>query len=659
VLLDRSLEKPLDYAVPDAVADQIQIGARVEVPLKGSVKKGTVAACKETSPFSTAKAILRVIEDGGGLSPPLWRLALWMARYYATPLSRVLNCFIPPSIRKGVKGRKEGKDLSEHEFFPSPPKTLHAEQQSVLAGICATLDTGRFGVHLVQGVTGSGKTEVYLQAIQHALDLGKSALLLVPEVALTSQTIERFRARFQQKIALFHHKRSLGEKSSDWHSLKERRAMIALGARSALFCPAQNLGLIIVDEEHDSSYKQSEEMPCYHARDVAVMRGQIEQAAVVLGSATPSLESRYNAELGKYTFHRLMKRATSASIPQVQIVDMQRAYERSGGFTHFSPELIDALQQRLEKGEQTLLLLNKRGYYRMQVCKECRAVVKCPHCDLALTFHKADGLLRCHLCNATQHPQPTCVSCGSPETLQFKGFGTEHAERSLKALFPTIRTLRMDRDTTSGKEGHETLFKQFRAHKADVLIGTQMIAKGFHFPSVTLVGVLNADPALHIPDFRSAETLFQLLTQVAGRAGRAALPGEVIIQTFLPDHPLLQLAAAQDFDAFYASEIEERRLFAYPPFCRLIKIGCTGPDEPLTAAYAQHIFAALAPLLPLGASLFPPQPAGHAKVKDLYRYHLLLKIPKTLQAPFLSAIPPPPSTKFNYKIDIDPISTFF
>lgn len=556
----------------------------------------------------------------------------------------------------------EDEDLSNADFFTTSAKKLNIEQKECLEKIQNSLSQGRFAAHLIHGVTGSGKTEIYLQAIQYTLDLGKSALLLVPEIALTSQTIERFRARFGLKLAILHHRRSLGERTAAWESLRSGEVKVAIGARSAIFSPAQNVGLIIIDEEHDSSYKQSEEMPTYHARDVAVMRAKIENAVVVLGSATPSLESYYNAQIGKYILSNLTTRATAALLPTVRIIDMKTAMERSGGFTHFSQELLDAIKDRTAKGEQTLLLLNRRGFHRMQLCASCRHIVKCPHCDLSLTFHRNANELRCHLCNFQTAPLKNCPSCKSPASMEFRGFGTEHVERSLHAVFPEIRTLRMDRDTTRTKDSHEELFKEFRAHKADVLIGTQMIAKGFHFPSVTLVGVLNADASLQIPDYRSSESVFQLLTQVAGRAGRAELAGEVVLQTFLPKHPLLQLAATQDYAAFYQSEIEERRLFSFPPFCRIIKIVFSGPDEELTAKTIESFRQMLVERAPQETTFLPSVPSGHLKIKDLYRYQFLLK---TTQVPILSktiftlaasfSLP----RKISFLIDVDPISTFF
>jgi primosomal protein N' (replication factor Y) len=719
VLLDQNLAKPLDYLLPPELKDQAEIGMRVEVPLKSTVKKGVIAKIKEQSSFPDVKPILRLLSAKTEVSGPLWMLAQWMSRYYAAPLQRVLKSFIPINVRKEAKPQTQlllrvakthaeilqaieslrakapiqaealeqilqaekgllladlasrsaaqgllkkklitaqkvalaDELLLEEEFFPTAPKSLNSEQQTCLNHLVASIEKSQFAAHLIHGITGSGKTEVYMQAIQKALDQGKSAIMLVPEISLTSQTIERFKARFREKIAILHHRRSLGERTSAWESLRRGEAKLVIGARSALFCPAQNLGLIIVDEEHDSSYKQSDEIPCYQGRDTAVMRAYLEKCPIVLGSATPSLESYYNAQTGKYQLHVLKMRATTASLPKVRMIDMKDAFAVAGGFTHFSEELLNALKKRVAVGEQTLLFLNRRGFHRMQVCRACQHICKCPHCDLALTFHKEANTLQCHLCDFRQMAPRCCPACNSPDALSFKGFGTEHVERALHAIFPEIRTLRMDRDTTTKKHSHEEIFKQFRAHKADVLIGTQMIAKGFHFPSVTLVGVLNTDATLNIPDFRSAEQVFQLITQVAGRSGRAQLEGEVMIQTFLPDHPVLKMAADQDYEAFYKAEIEERRLFGYPPFCHLIKALFTDADPEAASQKASRAHQALR--LPSYAQAFPVLPCGHPKIKDLYRYQFLIKTHKVAdlegQLRELQAT----------RIDVDPTSTYF
>lgn len=405
-----------------------------------------------------------------------------------------------------------------------------------------------------------------------------------------------------------------------------------------------------------------EEQPCYHARDMAIMRGKFSNATVVLGSATPSLESYHNAKLGKYELSMLTCRAKNAHLPKVRIVNMKEEFSRAGGFTLFSEDLIYSLKERLKKGEQVLIFLNRRGYHTFQLCTHCDQSIKCPHCAVSLTFHRKSNHLACHLCSFLLAPPPAqCPYCKATASLHYKGVGTEQVERAIHALFPGARTLRMDADTTRHKGSHDQLFKAFRSGKADILIGTQMIAKGLHFPAVTLVGVLNADSALNLPDFRASETVFQLITQVAGRSGRGELKGEVIIQTCLPESPILSFAAKEDYLSFFNREIEARELFKYPPFSRLAKITFSGPNEKKVLAFAEGYRKMLLAKLPESASIFPVIPSGYAKIKDQFRFKLLLKaaqsslLSKAIQE-VLEKNPPPRTLRI--LVDIDPLSTF-
>ncbi len=532
-------------------------------------------------------------------------------------------------ILKVNKLQIDRSPLEDMEFFPTKPKVLSDEQQIALDRIIRNLKS--FQTHLIHGVTGSGKTEIYLQAISEARKQGLGVILLVPEIALTSQTIESLKSRFTEKMGILHHRLSDGERFDIWHGIRKGEIQIVVGARSAIFSPIKNLGVIIVDEEHESSYKQTDEEPCYHARDVAIMRGKFSSATVVLGSATPSLESYANAKAGKYSLSTLMKRAKNASLPEVKIIDMKTEYKKSEGFTLFCSQLIDAIKLRLEKGEQTLLFLNRRGYHTFQMCAGCGETIKCPHCSVSLTFHKKTNHLACHLCSYVIAPPPTeCPLCKEPATLHFKGVGTEQVERTLHTLFLDIRTLRMDADTTRHKGSHDLLFKQFRSGKADVLIGTQMIAKGLHFPAVTLVGVLNSDGALNLPDFRSGENVFQLLTQVSGRSGRDDLKGEVIVQSSLKGHPIFQHASKEDYKTFFNEEMEVRRLFAFPPFARLTKLIFSGKNERHVKQIAETFYTILLKKLPSDFTLYPVIPCGYAKIKDNFRFKLLVKGTKPL-----------------------------
>ena len=497
------------------------------------------------------------------------------------------------------KVRIDRSPLVNEEYFASKPKKLNDDQAEALSKIEGSLRQEKFETHLLFGVTGSGKTEVYLQAIDHALKAGKGTIMLVPEISLTAQTIERFRSRFQEKIAILHHRLSSGERNDEWHNIRSGAAKIVIGARSAVFSPVVNLGLIIVDEEHEQSYKQQDVFPCYQARDVAVMRGKISNGTVVLGSATPSLESFYNAKLGKYTLSVLTQRANTASLPKISVIDMRKEFDKAKGFTNFSDVLLNGIEKRHKAGEQTILFLNRRGYHTVLLCQECHQSIKCSHCDVPMTFHLGENCLSCHLCGEQLSPPPKeCPYCHAQKPLKFKGVGTEHIERALHAIFPDIRTLRIDADTTRHKGSHQRLLRDFGTGKADVLIGTQMIAKGLHFPEVTLVGILNSDAGLNIPDFRASETVFQLITQVAGRSGRGAVSGEVIIQTSLPDNATIQYAAKQDYLGFYSEEIAVREAFGYPPFRHLAKLLFSGRDAHLIMQAAERIRSALIQTLP-------------------------------------------------------------
>lgn len=564
---------------------------------------------------------------------------------------QILSCQKMPTTRTS---------LSALDYFPTKPKVLNEEQQACLEAIQQDLSAGIFAPRLLFGVTGSGKTEVYLQAISHCLSLGKKVIFLVPEIALTTQTVERLCTRFQDRVALLHHRLSEGEKHDAWHQMRDGKISIVVGARSAIFSPVSPLGLIIVDEEQESSYKQSDEAPAYHGRDVAIMRAKLCNATLLLGSATPSMETYHNALSGKYALSHLSQRADRALLPTVQIVNMQHEYEKQKGFTLFSDTLLTSVRKRVELGEQCLLFLNRRGYHTAQICQSCSHIFQCPHCDIALTFHLGESILACHLCDYRLSPLPReCPSCKSESHLKFKGAGTELVERSLHAILPNVRTLRLDADTTRHKGSHELLFKQFRAGKADVLIGTQMIAKGLHFPAVTLVGILNADAHLQVPDFRASEQVFQLITQVSGRSGRASLAGEVIIQTHLPEHPVIRLAADQDFEGFYQQEEELRKLFAYPPFSYLVKILFSGPDKNLVLQTAQTTRELLMRQLPSSSELFPIIPCGYAKIKGNYRFQLLIKSQKRI-SPHLNQLKNqlPSHTKVRMTIDVDPLSTY-
>ena len=476
---------------------------------------------------------------------------------------------------------------------------------------------------LLQGITGSGKTEVYLQIIQGALDMGKTAIVLVPEISLTPQMTERFIARFGDKVAILHSGLSNGEKYDEWRKVERGDAQVVVGARSAIFAPLKNLGIIIIDEEHEASYKQDSN-PRYHARDVALLRAQYNQAALVLGSATPSLESRARAGKGVYQHLRLTQRANPlASIPEVQLIDF-RDYIGQNETSNFTPPLIEAIQDRLDKKEQVVLMLNRRGYSSFVMCRECGTVDTCPNCDISLTLHMDTKTMNCHYCGFSKEIPHVCPSCQS-RSIRYYGTGTQKAYDELAELFPEARILRMDVDTTRKKGSHQALLDQFGKGEADILLGTQMIAKGLDFPNVTLVGVLNADTALNLPDFRSSERTFQLLTQVAGRAGRAEKAGQVLIQSYNPQHYAIRFAKDQDYEGFYAYEMGIRRQLGYPPYYFTIGITLSHKKEEEVIRRAYEVMEILRSGLSDASIILGPTPKPIARTHNLYHYQILIK----------------------------------
>ena len=550
--------------------------------------------------------------------------------------------------------------LEDTEFFQTQPKNLNDQQKKAYDAIISSLDDNTYKTFLLHGITGSGKTEVYLQAIAHALRQNKGILMLIPEIALTTQTVEQFKHRFKDRIAVLHYRLSDGEKTDAWKNIAKGKISIVIGARSAIFSPIPNLGLIIVDEEHELSYKQIEEMPCYNSRDLAVVRGSFTNSTVILGSATPSTESVYNVQQKKYSYLNLTKRAAAKNPPLVKIINMEEEKETGKGFTMLSETLLREIKKRIDIGEQCILFLNRRGYFSCQICSSCDKTISCPSCDCSLTFHRGENVLSCHLCGYEKKaPIKSCPSCGEEETLKYRGPGTEQIERSLYAIFPDIRTLRMDRDTTKHKGSHDTILKQFRAGKADVLIGTQMIAKGLDFPLVTLSAVIGADTSLHIPDYRSTESLFQVITQVIGRSGRGQLPGLALIQTRFPENAIIKACVDHNFLSFIKSELADRKLCDYPPYTKIIKLIFSSTDKISVEKTAEHFHQYLKPRMPVGSFLYKPMPCGYARIKNVFRFQILVKS-KDIQniLPLLKNHSVKIPTKVRLLIDVGATSTF-
>ena len=543
----------------------------------------------------------------------------------------------------------ERDPYAKEHILPTNPLELNEEQSVALKNIVKTIDglanskdrgkgIEEKGVFLLHGVTGSGKTEVYLQAIAHALEQGKGAIVLVPEISLTPQTVERFKARFshgplQTLVAVLHSHLSAGERHDEWHKIRQGRARIVIGARSAVFAPVEPLGLVVVDEEHEHSYKQ-EEAPRYNARDLAVVRGQQEKAAVVLGSATPCMESYYNVQRKKYGLLSLTERADEKNMPIVRVVDMRNASRKDKGMSIFSPQLHEAILQRLEKKEQVMLFLNRRGWSSSLQCTECGYVAECPNCSVSLTYHRSAQQLMCHICGHVDSAPSKCPEehCGN-SSIRFSGLGTEKVEAALDKSFPSARVKRMDSDALKRKEDYRRILGDFRSGKIDILVGTQMIAKGLHFPNVTLVGIIHADLSLHIPDFRAGERTFQLLTQVAGRAGRGDVEGEVYVQSFTPFHPAIQYARRHDYIGFYDQEIEFRQELHYPPVGRIALLTLRGRSEDRVRFFSDHLRKEMDILASeLGDVVVAgPAPAPLLRAENFYRYQIMIRTPRMPQ----------------------------
>lgn len=528
-------------------------------------------------------------------------------------------------VKKGnftIIEKEEYRDPYKDRVFQDKKITLTPMQDQVLRKIIDSMENQRTVPFLLHGITGSGKTEIYLSAIQHALEQGKDSILLVPEISLTPQMVERFKGRFGELVAVMHSRMSQGERYDEWRRIQKGNAKIVVGARSAIFAPFRNLGLIIIDEEHESSYKQ-EEHPKYHARDIAIWRAKYHHATLVLGSATPSMESYYQASKQNYQLLELPERVFGSQLPTVHIVDM-REQLRMGNRSMFSQMLQEKIEEKLEKKEQIVLFLNRRGYSTFVMCRSCGYVMKCPHCDISLTYHHSDRSLRCHYCGYTEHQPKLCPECHSPY-IRYFGTGTQKVEEELTKRFPGVRVIRMDVDTTSKKGAHERLLNVFKNEQADILLGTQMIAKGLDFPKVTLVGVISADSLLRLPDFRSAERTFQLLTQVSGRAGRHQLPGDVIIQTYDPEHYSIEHASHHDYNSFFRKELEQRNLLHYPPFTRMILIQFSHENLMLAMKAIERFARELKGMLKISAEVLGPVAAPIPKIKDRYRFQCVVK----------------------------------
>jgi primosomal protein N' (replication factor Y) (superfamily II helicase) len=515
------------------------------------------------------------------------------------------------------------RDPYENRTFKrTEPLPLTNDQQGAIVPILEAIENKLHQVFLLYGVTGSGKTEIYLQSIQEVIEKGREAIVLVPEIALTPQMVNRFKGRFGNLVAVLHSGLSAGEKYDEWRKIQRKEVSVVVGARSAIFAPFENLGIIIIDEEHETSYKQ-EEMPRYHARDVAIERARKNNCLVVLGSATPSLESFARAQKSVYQLLSLPNRMNKRPLPAVEIVDMREEL-RAGNRSMFSRKLFELLKERIERKEQSVLFLNKRGHSSFVMCRDCGYVMNCPNCDISLTYHKVKEQMKCHYCGFESNVPIQCPECSS-DYIRYFGTGTQKVEDELGKILPEAKVIRMDVDTTGKKGSHERLLKEFHEGKADILLGTQMIAKGLDFPNITLVGVLSADTMLHLPDFRSSEKTFQLLTQVSGRAGRHELPGEVIIQTYTPEHYSVELAGTQDYDRFYQQEMMMRKARHYPPYYYLALITISHEQLITVVSATEKIAAFVRSRISNHAVVLGPAASPIPRINNRYRYHCLIK----------------------------------
>ncbi len=675
-----------DYKIPDEFRSQISPGLPVKVELRNRKIWGVVVEIAEWSAIKKLKEIIEIkahyLNDS---SESLIALYKWIATYYQSELGKVFKPLIrkrfvdiaprtitvyrfsgniPDKLTKKQQSASEKLSILKGEITRILLQKEYALSDHLISALTARgvlikskIQVLREGAELEQrreknsivltdeqlsivekvwagreknlkpfllfGITGSGKTHVYIELVKRTLEIGKGVIILVPEISLTAQTIKRFRDAIGSDIAVIHSRMSDGERRDSVEELVSGRKRIVIGARSAILVPMDNVGLIVVDEEHDGSYKQSDPEPRYNARDVAVMRGNLQKSLVVLGSATPSFESYYNARNEKYTLVTLMKRFGRATLPQVEIVDMNLEHTRNN-WTFLSQYLKDKIQETLDSKRQVILLLNRRGFSVMLICTSCGHIYKCPNCSVNLIYHRVSMDLKCHQCGWAESAPATCLKCGG-EQIKYRGTGIQKVEEFLREVFPEARILRMDQDTTRRKGMHVTILNSYANQEADILLGTQMVAKGLNFPGVKLVGVLQADIGLHFPDFRASERTFQLLTQVAGRAGRKDRLGEVVIQTYSPHEPSIIAAQKHDFLGFYDEEIASRKTLDYPPFRRLIRIIVRGKEEYNVRSTIEKIAGMIRRTTGKSIKILGPSPAVLTRLKNVYRYSLIIK----------------------------------
>lgn len=624
------LDKVFHYSIPARLRNGIEIGKRVWVEFGNRDKIGYVVGFASEAEVKNVKPVRSIIDDEPIISAEMLELCKWIKDTYLCSLGEAISATIPGVLKKGkvfVRPRS-GKPGEEKLPEPRAPHELTQDQKTILENILSKAEKETHKVFLLHGVTASGKTEIYLQAVEKILAKGRTGIVLVPEIALTPQTVERFLSRFGRRVAVVHSGLLGSRRYREWKRIKNGEAKIVVGARSAIFSPVKNLGIVIIDEEHETSYKQ-EDTPRYHARDTAIMRARLASCPVILGSATPSLESYYLAsKKTKSELVKLTKRIDDKDLPKAKVVDMRMELATRKRMVMFSRVLIDSMENALKKKQQIMIFLNRRGFSTFINCKRCGLVLKCKRCDAVLVYHYETKSLVCHYCNSRQSPPDICPKCKSGY-MKYFGIGTEKVESEISRLFPGARIARMDTDTTSKRGSHGRILDEFKNHNIDILIGTQMIAKGHDFPRVTLVGIVNADVNLNLPDFRASERTFNLITQVAGRAGRGEEGGEVIIQTYAPGHYAILSASKHDYDRFYREEIKTRKDLLFPPFTHIIRLTLRSRNENATIAAANKTKDFLKKALPRkGAKaieIIGPAPSPISRVRGYYRWNILLK----------------------------------
>lgn len=677
-LSNKNIDKIFDYSVPLCMQKFIKVGIRVEVPFGNQKLEGFVLEIKNNSLVSSIRDIIGIVDSEVVLNDELLLLGRKMQDMTLSTLISCYQVMLPKALKakqgvlvnkkfdtyyrlnenanlydikgkqldivnickeKGLVLKKELVEISlsslktllnknilqeekkesyrlSYDGVISDKKVLTLSQQEVVDSVNFSHD-----VYLLYGVTGSGKTEVYMELIEKVLLQGKTSIVLVPEISLTPQMVDRFQKRFGDNIAAIHSALSEGEKYDEWRRVVKGEAKIVIGARSAIFAPLNNIGIIIIDEEHSDSYKQDDSNPRYSAKEIAIIRGQYHNCPVLMGSATPSLEAYARAKKNVYKLLTLTNRINGRSLPSVDIIDMNDEIKRSKG--HFSLPLLAAISEKVSNNEQVILLLNRRGYSSFVTCKSCGYTFKCPNCDISLTFHKSSNTLRCHYCGYGTKVYEECPECHE-ESLNNLGIGTEKVEEELQKIFPDYRILRMDFDTTSRKGSHEKMITAFKQHEYDILLGTQIVAKGLDFENVTLVGVINADTSLNIPDFRSSENTFSLLSQVAGRSGRSKKAGEVIIQTFNPEHYAIEYTKRHDYVGFYNKEMNIRKELKYPPYYYICYIRISGKDKDIIVNDANKIKRALDRNIS-NSIILGPSPCTIYRLNNIYRYGIIIK----------------------------------